>query len=187
MASKKKRQIGSLGSARKKRIIRALWKAAGGLCQRCKCKTGIASDLVKEGWTIANDLVYKDKEFLVIASIEHLTARCLGGTNAHENLALYCVRCNSATNPKKRPPETKQVPGHVGSSLASICGLRDPKCLRPKGARRTNLRKSSVNPDTIFIRMHRRKVSLVDTGLHPRGYEDLEGPSPLASSDETGT
>lgn len=186
MARKGNKQRKCMGSERKRRVLRALWNFYKGVCQRCQCKTGIASDLVKEGWTLAFDTLHKDKETLIIASVEHIVPRCNGGTHDRSNLTLFCVRCNADTNPRKRAPDPKPpVPSHVGSSIASICGLRDSVSVRPKGTGRKAVRKSPLNPDTVFGRMHRRKVPSVDTRLHQSKNRKLEGTPPLAQPDET--
>lgn len=85
------------GSApqRRRRLAR-LWDLHDGICTKCKCLTGIARELEKEGFVADHALgilVHPDLT-VAIATVEHIVPICRGGGNNAENLTLLCWNCN---------------------------------------------------------------------------------------------
>lgn len=130
---KKKKQLRGMASGRKRAVLKALHIQYHGQCQKCGRITGIASELLAKGWVQSGHWLHSNTVQILMATIEHIIPRCHGGTNARDNLTLYCSECNDYTNPKKGYYPKRTPPSHVGPSITSIRGLRDTIRMQPKG------------------------------------------------------
>lgn len=112
----KEQRVGPLSSDAKKRLLPELWEACGGRCKLC----GVG-------------LVLDDGEADNFAHVDHIVARCDGGTHDPSNLRLLCRSCNHDRKNVEPTDEQGDEPTEIRSE---------------QGNRRTNTQKPEARSQT---------------------------------------
>jgi hypothetical protein len=103
---------------RKRQLVSLWFRACGSTCRECGCEMIRPESAVEDHPPN-------------LATIDHIRARCLGGTNARGNLRVICNACNA----EKSRAETQELPDYL-QARKRMLKLRAAKAAKTRARNR---------------------------------------------------